>query len=98
MRDSKEKERAEAPHLQASGNYLRQVLDDVGKAKRCEAAQRKPASHRVLVPAVLLKRVDGEERELRVRWCVGADVQVDHLLYYVVLGGDRLSEHRAEQW
>ena len=60
-------------------------------------AQREAARHRVLVPAVLLQSVDREQRQLWVHGRVGANVQVDHLLYYVVLGGDRLSEHRAEQ-
>mmetsp|Transcript_42719 Transcript_42719/g.141456 ORF Transcript_42719/g.141456 Transcript_42719/m.141456 type:complete len:763 (+) Transcript_42719:57-2345(+) len=63
-----------------------EVLDDVWQAQRRERAEREPASHRVVVAAVFLERVDGEEREVRVGRRVVADVQVHHLFDHVVFG------------
>mmetsp|Transcript_26282 Transcript_26282/g.84320 ORF Transcript_26282/g.84320 Transcript_26282/m.84320 type:complete len:623 (-) Transcript_26282:239-2107(-) len=63
-----------------------EVLDDVWQAQRRERAEREPACHRVVVAAVFLERVDGEEREVRVGRRVVADVQVDHLFDHVVFG------------
>jgi len=75
---------------------LLQVLDDVRQPKRAERAEREAARDRVLVSAVLLQRVDCEERELGVGRGVVADVQVDHLLHHQVLGRRR-HDHLGEE-
>ena len=82
--------------LQPVADHLGQVLGDVGQPQAGERAEREPARHRVLVAAVLLQRVDREEREVGVRRRVVADVQVHHLLDHVVLR-PRRHDHLGEE-
>lgn len=56
------------------------ILDQVRDTEGAEAAECEAPDGWVLVAAIALEEVDSEEREVRVRACVGADVEVAHLL------------------
>lgn len=53
-------------------------------------AKGETTDHGVAIAAVLLQRVDRKERELGVRLCVIAKVEVHELLLHEVLRGRRL--------
>lgn len=72
-----------------------EVLNEVGDAEGAEAAEGEAADHGVLVAAVLLEEVDGEEGEVGVAAGVVSDVEVAHLLEDDV-GGGRAHHHLAE--
>lgn len=72
-----------------------EILDKVGNTERAEAAEREAADSGVLIAAVPLEEVDGEQREVRVRARVGADVEVAHLLGDDVGGGG--AEHHLPE-
>lgn len=64
-----------------------EVLDQVGNAEGAEAAEREAPDGGILVAAVALEEVDGEEGEVRVRARVDANIEVAHLLGDDVGGG-----------
>jgi hypothetical protein len=81
--------------LEPSGERRDKVLDEVGNAEGAEAAECQAAYGGVLVVAVALEEVDGEEREVRVVARVDADVEVAHLLQHDVGGGG--AEHHLPE-
>jgi hypothetical protein len=81
--------------LEPCGERRNQVLDKVGNAKGAEAAERDAADGGVLIAAVALEEVDGEEGEVRVCARVDADVEVAHLLEHDVGGGG--AEHHLPE-
>lgn len=81
--------------LEPRGERRDEVLDEVWDAEGAEAAEREAADGGVLVAAVALQEVDGEEGEVRVRARVDADVEVAHLLEHDV-GGGGAEHHLAE--
>uniref|UniRef100_A0A0A9E3K3 Uncharacterized protein n=1 Tax=Arundo donax TaxID=35708 RepID=A0A0A9E3K3_ARUDO len=81
--------------LEPGGERRDEVLDKVGDTEGAEAAEREAADGGVLVAAVALEEVDGEECEVRVRARVGSDVEVAHLLRHDVGGGG--AEHHLPE-
>uniref|UniRef100_A0A0A9E1L2 Uncharacterized protein n=1 Tax=Arundo donax TaxID=35708 RepID=A0A0A9E1L2_ARUDO len=81
--------------LEPSGERRDEVLDQVGDTEGAEAAEREAADGGVLVAAIALEEVDGEECEVRVCARVGADVEVAHLLGDDVGGGG--AEHHLPE-
>lgn len=85
-----------APVLEPGAERGDEVLDEIGDAERAEAAEGESADHGVLVAAILLEEVDGEEGEVGVAAGVVADVEVAHLLEDDV-GGGGAHHHLAER-
>lgn len=81
--------------LEPGREWRNEILDKVGNTKRAEAAEREATDGGVLIAAVPLEEVDCEEREVRVRARVGADVEVAHLLGDDVRGGG--AEHHLPE-
>ena len=61
-----------------------------GRVSEPMPAKGKATSHWVLVAAILLQRVDSKQGEVWVCLGVVANVQVDHLLDYMILCASRL--------
>ena len=81
--------------LEPGREWRDEILDKVGDTERAEAAEREAADGGVLIAAVPLEEVDCEQREVRVRARVGADVEVAHLLGDDVGGGG--AEHHLPE-
>lgn len=81
--------------LQPCGERRNKVLDKVWNAEGAEAAEGKAADGGVLVAAVALEEVDGEEGEVRVGARMDTDVEVAHLLEHNVGGGG--AEHHLPE-
>lgn len=82
--------------LQSGAQGADEILDEVGDAERAEAPECEAADHGVVVAAVLLEEIDGEEGEIGVPLGVVADVEVAHLLEDYV-GGGGAHDHLAEE-
>ena len=63
--------------------------------ERAHAAQSQPSDHGVAVLAVLVHRVDSEQRHLGVGLGIVTEIEVDKLLLHQVLGGYRLNGRRV---
>ncbi len=70
----------------ACGLRAYNVLDQICHPQGAETAKGQPSDGGVLVLAVLVQKVDGQQGQIGIGLCVGTDEQVQHLFEDDVFG------------
>lgn len=84
-----------APIFQPRSKRSNKVLNKISNPQRAKGPQGETTDHWILISAVLLKEIDGEECKIGVRARIVANIEVAHLLQNDV-GSSGAHDHLAE--
>jgi hypothetical protein len=82
--------------LEARAQRANEILDEIFDAQGAQGAQGEATNHRIVVMAVLLQEIDGEQSEIGMTARVIAHVEVAHFLEDQI-GGGGTHDHLGEE-